>query len=70
MSCSMKRRAPLNVSMPTLMKMPGGSLMLSRAAWMRRGTWRSFDRTRRARSVAGANENSAWVARLEAMVSA
>ena len=31
----------------------GGSLMLSRAAWISRGTWRSFDSTRRARSVLG-----------------
>ncbi len=42
---------PRSVSMPVLTKIAGGSLTLSRAAWMSRGTWRSFDSTRRARSV-------------------
>ena len=50
----MKRSVPRMLSRPTLTKMPGGSLMLSRAAWMKRGTWRSFDNTRRARSASGA----------------
>ena len=45
----------------------GRVLVLSRL--MRRGTWRSFDSTAW-RAPGGANENSAWVARLEAMVSA
>ena len=45
---------PRQVSMPTFTKIAGGSLMLSRAACTRRGTWRSFDSTRRARSVSGA----------------
>ena len=62
--------APRIVSMPTLTKMPGGSLMLSRAAWISRGVWRSFESTRRARSGAGAWVNSAWPARLDARMSA
>ena len=53
-SASMNDMAPRQVSMPTFTKIAGGSLMLSRAAWTRRGTWRSFDSTRRARSVSGA----------------
>ncbi len=66
----MNDSAPRIVSMPTLTKMPGGSLMLSRAAWMRRGVWRSFESTRRARSSAGACVKSAWPAMLDAMMSA
>ena len=66
----MNFNAPRIVSMPTLTKIPGGSLMLSRAAWMRRGACRSLDNTRRARSGAGAWENKACAARLDASVSA
>ena len=36
-SSSMNFSAPFIVSMPTLRKMPGGSLTFSRAAWIRRG---------------------------------
>jgi hypothetical protein len=50
----MKRCVPRMLSSPTLTKMPGGSLTFSRAAWTTRGTWRSFESTRRARSVSGA----------------
>ena len=50
----MKRSVPRRLSSPTLTKMPGGSLMLSRAAWINRGTCRSFECTRRARSASGA----------------
>ena len=40
------------------------------AACTSRGTWRSFDTTRRARSASGAYANSAWLARLMPIVSA
>ena len=63
-SDSMKRSVPRSVSRPLFTKIPGGSLMLSLADWMKRGVWRSFDSTRRARSSAGAKSNSAWLARL------
>ena len=46
----MNRSAPRRLSRPTLTKMPAGSLMLSRAACISRGTWCSFETTRRARS--------------------
>jgi hypothetical protein len=69
-SVSMNDMAPRHVSMPTLTKMAGGSLMLSRAACTSRGTWRSFDSTRRARSDSGEWLKMAWAARLEASVSA
>src|SRR3954468_947379 len=49
-SSSMKRSAPRRLSSPTLTKMPGGSLMLSRAACISRGTWCSFETTRRGRA--------------------
>ena len=51
---SMNVLTPRQVSRPTLTKMAGGSLTFSRAAWIRRGTCRSLERTRRARSVSGA----------------
>ncbi len=62
--------APRQVSMPTLTKIAGGSLTLSRAACTRRWTWRSFDRTRRARSGCGVEVKMACDARLEASASA
>ena len=68
-SFSMKLSAPRNVSRPTLTKMPGGSLMLSRAACTRRAVCRSFDSTRRARSGSGACVNTTCAARLEQSVS-
>ena len=52
-SASMKRSVPRSVSRPFFTKIPGGSLMLSRADWMKRGVWRSFESTRRARSARG-----------------
>ena len=39
---------------PDLDEDAGRSLMFSRAAWISRGTCRSFDTTRRARSESGA----------------
>ena len=50
----MNRCVPRRLSRPNFTKMPGGSFTLSRAACIRRGTWRSFERTRRARSASGA----------------
>ncbi len=67
-SASMKVTTPLKVSMPVLTKIAGGSLTLSRAAWTSRGTWRSLESTRRARSVSEANAKSAWGARLAARI--
>ena len=42
-SLSMNLSVPRHVSRPILTKMPGHSLMLSRAAWTSRGTCRSFE---------------------------
>jgi len=53
-SFSMNESTPRQLSSPVLTKIPGLSLMLSRAAWTRRGTCRSLDTTRRARSASGA----------------
>ena len=50
----MNDSTPRQVSSAVLTKMPGASLMLSVAAWTKRGTWRSFDTIRRARSGSGA----------------
>ena len=66
----MNLSVPFIVSMPTLTKMPGASLMLSRAAWMTRGVCRSFDSTRRARSGAEAWAKSACPAKLNDRMSA
>ena len=67
-SVSMKVTTPRKVSMPVFTKMAGGSLMLSRAACTSRGTWRSFESRRRARSVSGAKVKMACDARLAARV--
>ncbi len=64
----MKVTMPRNVSMPVFTKMAGGSLMLSRADCTSRGTWRSFESSRRARSVSGANVKIVCEARLAARV--
>src|SRR6478735_8617755 len=60
-SCSMNFNVPRQVSRATFRKMPGGSLTLSRAAWTTRGTCRSFDTTRRARSDTGVDGAAAQV---------
>ena len=65
---SMKVTTPRKVSMPVLTKIAGGSLTLSRAAWTSRGTCRSLESTRRARSVSDAKVNRACGARLAATI--
>ena len=64
----MKVTTPRKVSMPVFTKIAGGSLTFSRAACTRRGTCRSFESTRRARSVSDAKANRACGARLAARI--